>query len=122
MTGITDRATIATERAVDKCERGMSEDWGERAVEAIRIIATRLPEFTTDDVWSEIEPPREPSAMGIAMRRAAKDGICICTDGYRQSIRPNTHRRPLRVWRSLVHTTEPADTLQTDPRQEPLFA
>ena len=91
-----------TERAIAKAKRGMDADWAARAQSVISGICRTQQTFTADDVWEHIEHPREPSALGVVLRRAAKQGDCICTDQYAQSTRPATHRRPLRVWRSLV--------------------
>lgn len=43
------------------------------------------------------------SALGPAFRRAARDGVCVRVDGaFRESARPEAHRKPLPVWRSLT--------------------
>lgn len=96
------QTTIETEAAINKCERGMDADWAERALEVVERICKDRFHFTADDIWYHIDPPREPSALGVVLRRAAKLGWCVCTDEYRQSIRPSTHKRPLRVWQSRI--------------------
>lgn len=61
--------------------------------------------FTTDNVWRwlevrDIDPPRDPRAMGAAIRRAKKDGVIEATGEYRKSTRPACHRRPIPVYRA----------------------
>jgi hypothetical protein len=119
-----DRVTIATEKAIKKCERGSDAEWIASAIEAIEMVALEQEQFTADDIWRFVDPPREPSALGVALRRAAKAGVCKVSNEYRQSIRPSTHRRPLRVWHSLVHAkpTPDAGAMLDNNPQEALFA
>lgn len=77
-----------------------------RAVDAVRIVAYGKETFTTDDVWQTLGDEgsggEEPRALGAAMRDAAKARVCEPTTEFRLSQRPCCHRRPVRVWRSLV--------------------
>lgn len=74
---------------------------------ALRALLADLvgpdPEFTTDDVWTQLgdraQAVTEPRAMGVAMRAAAKAGLIVATPNYRPSHRPACHARPVRVWR-----------------------
>lgn len=85
---------------------GTSHDgWCALALDAIRRVAEARPEFTTDAVWHllhDVPEPREPRAMGAAMRRAVSAGYCLPTNKTKKSVRPDCHRRPLQVWRSLL--------------------
>ena len=75
----------------------------ERALAAVRAVAKAHDLFTTDDVWALLDADGgEPRAMGAAMRRAAAEGVCEATLGFRLSARPVCHRRPMREWRSLL--------------------
>jgi len=61
--------------------------------------------FTTDDVLKLMDKAvttHEPKAWGAVMLRAAKIGWCETTDRYGPSDKTSSHRRPKRVWRSLV--------------------
>jgi hypothetical protein len=101
--------------AIDAVERANTE-WIERAYQAVRTLATKNAIFTSDDVWVAVEgEPREPRAMGAAMRRAALDGIIVATDRTVLSLRPNCHRRPIRVWRSLVRGREILKEVERGP-------
>lgn len=44
----------------------------------------------------------EPRALGALMREAARAGDIEATDAWALSERVACHRRPLRVWRSLL--------------------
>lgn len=97
------RAAAARDEAIDRVEAG-SDEWQQEAVAALRQLATRLPELTTDDLWRVLERPDdlEPRAMGAAMRSAVRAGIVERTDRTRKSERVACHRRDVRVWRSLI--------------------
>lgn len=85
-----------------------TQDWLRAAACAIRWVAMGQQEFTTDDVWAELDwlawpAPVEPRAMGAAMRAASDAGHCQPTDRTTQSHRPGCHARPVRVWRSTMY-------------------
>lgn len=67
-------------------------------------IVERWPEgwlFTTDDIWPLIPDhlqPHEPRAMGAAIVRARRRGLCIETQNFTPTRRPQAHRSPQRVW------------------------
>jgi len=98
-------AQVARDVAIDQVERAAGAAWLTRAVAAISFVARIRPEFTTDEVWQvlsgagEAGRPREPRAMGAAMRVAHLTGICVPTTETMMSIRVACHRRPLRIWR-----------------------
>lgn len=75
---------------------------------AVRVVALRREEFTTDAVWHVLKAtPPEPRAMGAVMRKAVMEKMCVATDRTVLSTRPDCHRRPVRVWRSLIYTPQP---------------
>lgn len=98
------RAAAARDDAIDRVERG-SEEWQRDALDAVRQLATKLPELTTDDLWRAVDRPDdlEPRAMGAVMRSAVRAGLVERTDRTRKSVRVACHRRDVRIWRSLVH-------------------
>lgn len=94
------------DRAIDATEIANTE-WVEMTYKAVVSIAKLAQEFTTDRVWhviGDVAPP-EPRAMGAVMRKAVANRICGPTDRTVKSVRPNCHRRPIRVWRSLIFRT-----------------
>ena len=107
---MTDRGRIEEgerrrDTAIDRVERGASDEWVSEAEAIVRAIIATLPEFTTDDVWDALErrgipSPREPRALGAVIRRFALMGACENTDRVQKSRRPECHRRPVAVWRS----------------------
>lgn len=63
-----------------------------------RLIYSGRP-FTADDLHELVpEPPGHHNAVGGLFIGAARRGE-IEAVGYRQSDRPEAHRRPVRVWR-----------------------
>jgi len=94
------------EDGIARAEDHAVPDWNVEVDKAILRIARRRPLFTTDDVWAEIAPiptlTHEPRAMGAAMRRAQRAGWCKPTDEHWLTKRALAHRRPLRVWQSLL--------------------
>jgi len=78
--------------------------WMRHASSAIRAAAHRSSTITVDDVHPFLtEQPHDLRALGAAMRQAARDGFIERIPGeYRTSERPETHSRPLAVWRSRI--------------------
>jgi hypothetical protein len=79
--------------------------WREKAAEAVVAVAAQFAEFTTDEVWAalgEAAGAGDPRAMGAVMEAAAARGAITKTTRHRPSTRPECHRRPVRIWRSLV--------------------
>lgn len=68
--------------ALIQVDTAANEEWKAAAAEAVRMVATRFVDFTTDDVWECLETnfpavsTHEPRALGPVMMRAARDGIC----------------------------------------------
>jgi hypothetical protein len=95
--------------AIDRVEDS-SALFVERALRAVMRIARSKSRFTTDTVWKLLQRREqahvaEPRAMGAVMRRACSEGFIRSTDEWQLSKRPACHRRPLRVWRSLICET-----------------
>lgn len=97
---------VKRDEALGRVESNATDEWKEAALDAVRYVAGKRREFTTDAVWSILERSRidthEPRAMGAIMRVAASHGYCESTDRTRQSVRPECHARPIRIWRSLM--------------------
>jgi hypothetical protein len=78
--------------------------WVAYTLQKITSVATHYPEFTTDMVWPLVRmPTNEPRIMGSAIRAARDLGVITKTPEFRPSIRASTHKRPLRVWQSLIY-------------------
>jgi len=98
-------AVVAKEEAIALVASGMNPEWREDALRAIKTLAEREDEFTTDKVWEELltfstaDTP-EPRAMGAVMVQARKLGYILPTNTYLNSSRVSCHNRPLRIWES----------------------
>lgn len=94
---VTDAARAARNREIDAA-------WQKAALEQVRQLALTRPTLTTDDVWEVLEmPPREGRQLGALMAACRSSGLIEPTPEQVPSQRPNCHRRPVRVWRSLVY-------------------
>lgn len=79
-------------------------DWMDDAREAIRTVALSRETMTSDEVWAHLgdsEPP-EPRAMGAALKAAERRGWVEATGSFRSSARPERHKAPVRIWRSML--------------------
>ncbi len=92
----------------EQARRARDEAWIIGAVQGIEGIAYTQATLTADDVWAAIEmPPRQSRMIGNALTRAARTGAIEKTEEHRPSVRQENHSRPVRVWRSLRHSTQP---------------
>lgn len=94
------------DEAIARGYNASPERWRGVLDQAIRTVAQKNEQFTTDDVWeylheNEIAVPSETRSIGGAMKRAAAEGIIRPTDRFVNSERPICHSRPNRVWMSL---------------------
>ena len=81
-------------------------DWWQHAVNIVRDIAATSFDFTTDDIWCELErrsiaTPHEPRAIGAVVVAVKRLGLIAPTNRYRPSSRPECHARPIRVWQAV---------------------
>lgn len=97
-------AQAAATEALQRAEAHADPDWKDKAREIILELARIRVEFTTDEVWGELDAAgletREPRALGALMREAAANHFIAPTDRYRPSRRVACHGRPIRIWRS----------------------
>lgn len=80
--------------------------WQEIATESVLTVARLNMTFTADDVWAWLESHRLPqppnkAALGAVFKALAKDNQIRVTGQWRNSARPETHTRPLRVWQAI---------------------
>ncbi len=94
-----------TERALRSVEANSDPTWADKALEAIRQTALRMPHFFVDDVWEMGLPGTiEDRAIGPVMLRAARLGYCRKTDRVRPSVRSHGSGKP--VWESRIYQGE----------------
>jgi hypothetical protein len=94
-------------QAIETVERNADPIWKTNAKRAVMHLAQTRATFTADDVWRLLdergeESPREPRAMGAIMTAAAKAGIVEASTQWVESVRPECHRRPVRIWESRI--------------------
>lgn len=71
----------------------------------VLVKAARSVEFlTVEYLWPELEGygVSDRRALGPVMRWGSRNGFIEPTNQHELADRPECHRRPLRVWRSLV--------------------
>src|SRR5215510_2922762 len=100
------QAQAARDDALARVEAHAPANFMETALAVIRQIALRQQRLTTDDVWQRfrvlVAQPHERRAMGAAMVRAQTLGYIKPTKEIENSVMVACHRRPKRVWQSLV--------------------
>jgi hypothetical protein len=78
-------------------------------LECGREVALRKPVFISDDLESwrlakyHNATTHEHRAIGPLMRALARLGYCEPTSDWVESLQKVNHRRPMRVWRSLIY-------------------
>jgi DNA-binding IclR family transcriptional regulator len=97
-------ATKRREVAIAQVEEHAAPDVRSLLLKAVRAVAERQPMLTSEDVILAYTgtTPHEPRVLGAVMREAKRQGWIVPTEEWRLSVRPESHRRPQRVWRSLV--------------------
>ncbi len=73
------------------------------AIRVVRELCQTQAERTADDVWMALErsgaaQTHEPRALGAVMQYAAKLGLIVSTGRWQESVLPQRHARPVRVW------------------------
>ena len=100
-------AKAETEAAIEAASRGANPDWMAAAHRGIKVLAHRRQYLTSDDLWVWLQDLQirieEPRAMGAIMCAARKDALIKPTTTFLPSARPACHRRPQRVWQSLIY-------------------
>lgn len=97
------RGTAAKTAAIAQVGQAADPVFKAAAVRAIRDLCTRQQELTADDVWMALErsgatETHEPRALGAVMQYAARLGLIKATDRWQESVLPQRHARPVRVW------------------------
>lgn len=85
------------DEAMAQAEAHADPDWLERARAVVLDVARIHDSFTADDVWSFLEKPREPRALGPVLKGLAQEGLIHSTGQYRKSTR--RHAAAVVVWR-----------------------
>ena len=82
-------------------------EWKTVALDAVKQVAQRKREFTTDDVLAAMQDApvwtHELRALGPVMTRAAAAGYIRATDRFVASASVSRHRAPKRVWSSQIY-------------------
>jgi hypothetical protein len=111
---------------MDRAERHADEYWWQCMLEAAKIVAERKPFLFSEDIvrlCNELHPnvfTHENRAIGPLMREACRLGYFIKTEDWVESTQKQCHRRPMRVWYSLLFKgphVKPRRRKINDPRQ-----
>jgi hypothetical protein len=100
-------AIALAEQAIQRVGLNADQLWALEALKVVEMLSIQRHDFTTDDVWewmNQLHPEmttHEPRAMGAIMRKASATRLCVPTERYNKSQRPECHHRPLRVWQGL---------------------
>lgn len=95
------------DRAIYAAGAFADTEWKKEACLAVELLCKRGNGFTGDDVWRLLEGTHvstpEPRALGAIIQQFAKQGKIRPTGEYRKSMRKESHRRPLTVWRPVSY-------------------
>ena len=99
---------MTKEDGMARAARNANPLWRAEADRAVLRAARTLPQLTTDDVISLMNPnvsTHENRALGPVMRDAAKANWIekSTKPNVNCATRKNNHSRPLQVWRSLLY-------------------
>lgn len=92
-----------------RAEQGSDLDWWHVMLACIKAVAERRPWFIFDAVEKyriEHYPHHftpENRAHGPLMKEAQRLGYCEPTDEWHESKQRQNHRRPMRMWESLIY-------------------
>ena len=92
--------------AYRRINEGADHYWVKQAVRCIHYLAKRNHSLAADDVWesmSHLEPPKNPSSMGLAFKIAQKADIIRSKQEWRKTRRKQAHGREIRVWESVIN-------------------
>ena len=93
---------------IDRVERSANHDWQLCAERGLRVIARQKQTFTSDDVWDwlkqlpDLPDTKDHRAMGAVFRNGYRDHLIVPINQWQASRRRIAHRRPVRVWKSLI--------------------
>jgi hypothetical protein len=106
-----DGATLR-DAAIAKVDAAADAAWKAWARQAVLEVCREIDTFTTDEAAERLDKlltgaaveaaTHDPRAWGAIMRAAAQQGWCEATGDMRLTVNPSAHRRPKRVWRSLL--------------------
>ena len=94
---------------MERAKRSADPHWWQCMMEAAKAVAERKPFLFTDDIVAfcqEHHPnasTHEYRAIGPLMTTAAKLGYFQRTQDWVESTQKQCHRRPMRVWYSLIY-------------------
>lgn len=88
--------------------RNANPDWWQHMLEIGREVCAQRQIFTTDDLMRlhrarQGPETHEPRAMGPLMHALQALGYCEPTQDWVESTQRINHRRPQRVWYSLIY-------------------
>lgn len=101
------RGIAGRELGIARATRAANPEWETFMDVAVVEVARRKRWFTADDIErlrlaKEGPETHEKRAMSGVMRRAQTAGVCEITNRFEAGVRATCHRRPQRVWRSLI--------------------
>jgi hypothetical protein len=94
---------------MERAEASANAEFKATMIEIGVQLARTLRRYTTDEMYEiyyamdHPPPTHEHRVMGPIMSHLAKHHVIIQSTMWKESRRPSQHRRPLRVWTSLIY-------------------
>ena len=102
-----DAGEEARAEAVTRVSDHADPGWMTHALDAVLDLARTQEKVTSDDVWEVLDDvgteTHDNRAMGAVMTEAGRQEWLHRTDVTVLSRRPINHRRPIRLWTSLIY-------------------
>ena len=107
---MTTTANDQIQLVLDLSQKNAHKDWLLCAERALVCVARKQALLTSDDVWDWLRTQgitaktHDNRAMGSVFRNADRDLLIKPLNQWQVTRRRVAHRRPVRVWRSLLLT------------------
>lgn len=92
--------------AIKRVRQHANPAWMAAAISAVERVARLQPRFSTEDAKRIMEPgyyTHELRAWGAVMKHIQQELVAAPEPGHKPAERGVSHRRPLRMWRSLIY-------------------
>lgn len=107
--------TPSLEESLEQVKANANRLWMEAAKRIVYDLCGSRKEFTTDEIWQELDKTmhktHEGRALGAIMREAARNGWCRKSGRWTKTKRENCHGSDIPIWESDIFASSFVDQL-----------